>query len=1157
MNSRRPLRPKSRDEFEIAIICALPLEADAILGVFDYHWDEDDGLSYGKARGDPNAYSTGVIGHHNVVLAHLPGMGKAAAANVAPFCRMSFPNISLALVVGVCGGAPIYNQQQILLGDVIISTAVVQPDFGRQFPDKFVMKDTLSESPGRPGLEVAERDPVVSSEAAGPISWALQGSLISAKLPTQTSGPVHFCGELGCDPNEHLPRFSRHPRPMIHFGTVACGDTVMKSGEDRDRLTKEKNVIAFEMESVGVWDVFPCVVVKGVCDYADSHKNKHWQPYAAASAAACTKAFLQHWTSTAHETRAQLEAQERDKRLLNSLKFPEMNARKNAISSEAPTTFRWIFRHGPLHNDEEDTDTSSSELESLLEGSDDATADDERSRTSETTTEDNSDYDWSSSGSDDWSDEPQWDSFRDWLECDQPVYWISGKPGSGKSTLMKFIFSDRRTKPSLDKWRRGAVIVSHFFWKPGSIMQHSLKGCLCSLLYQILSQDEHFLRQQPDIIRFRDKNSPSDWDLRELDRLLVSYGEQSSRPLCIFIDALDEVSLEQDVVDLLMLVKRLDLPGIKICVSSRPDRLFRFHLAEYPGLRIHDLTRNDIVKYSENTIRDSISHRPRGLAVSKLALKIATLADGVFLWAVLVTRSLIRGINNGDSPTVINQRLRATPRDLMDLYRDILSRSEADRPIYQKDASLIFNLVLISDSGGEVTLFQLVAATNDALLNRYTNHEPQSPELELNAMCQRILVLLEVGCAGLLNAIPDPAGHGIAHCYVSPSHRTARDFLFETEEGRSLWDKCELTQEELLIKRTKALLAEYWLLRIVLYPRPTIPGTSGVFSKIKSWARELKLPYEFVAVLLKLVQMGHERGCPLPSEGAFSLMPKDPTGRFLVDAARRDYHEFVEGSLMTLETTRAADIANCILFDRARGGSGSLPHRSGRDIEFMGFLLKNGGNPNWVETERHGEDRHPEALRSTRSIWLQYLVQLLFRLVPSTPKTPPRGPLTETTLEMFRSFIDAGARMDSVTTVGLNWSRSIIRSPLPPDSYRVIFETNAKCLVEILLSVMGVSDFELGPNETASYIRALAFGNWHSETVFVVESEQDSETLLDPVRSLLRGADRKTTSDDIGRAIQQIVSTSTSTPKTQVQFPDYLQQDEFEGRLPEHRRIFA
>ena len=128
-------RPATRRDFEVAAICALTLEADAVDALFDRHWD-DDGPPYDKAPGDPNAYSTGTIGRHNVVLAHMPGMGKANAAAVAANCRASFPNIKLAVVVGICGVAPSPSHSvEIVLGDVIVSDGVIQYDLGRRLPE--------------------------------------------------------------------------------------------------------------------------------------------------------------------------------------------------------------------------------------------------------------------------------------------------------------------------------------------------------------------------------------------------------------------------------------------------------------------------------------------------------------------------------------------------------------------------------------------------------------------------------------------------------------------------------------------------------------------------------------------------------------------------------------------------------------------------------------------------------------------------------------------------------------------------------------------------------------------------------------------------------------------------------------------------------------
>ena len=153
MNQTRPRRPATRAYFEVAVICALSIEADAVNALFDHHWD-DEGPPYDKAAGDPNAYSTGAIGRHNVVLAHMPSIGKSNAAAVAANCRASFPNIKLAVVVGICGVVPFGpNGDEILLGDVIISDGVVQYDLGRRLPGRFARKDTLLDALGRPNAE--------------------------------------------------------------------------------------------------------------------------------------------------------------------------------------------------------------------------------------------------------------------------------------------------------------------------------------------------------------------------------------------------------------------------------------------------------------------------------------------------------------------------------------------------------------------------------------------------------------------------------------------------------------------------------------------------------------------------------------------------------------------------------------------------------------------------------------------------------------------------------------------------------------------------------------------------------------------------------------------------------------------------------------------
>jgi nucleoside phosphorylase len=311
-----PIRPQTRDNFEIAIICALTLEADAVEALFDHRWD-DEGRPYDKAPGDPNAYSTGAIGRHNVVLAHMPGMGKANAATVATNCRVSFPNIKLALVVGVCGVIPRKpDGSEIVLGDVIISDGVVQYDFGRQLPEGFVRKDTLLDSLGRPNIEIRallgklkgiQGRKSLRDRMAGYMTVLRSEPELSAEYPgiarDKLFDPAYrhitdqkTCDECGCNgPGVSRSRLEQgNPQSTVHFGLIASGDTVMKSGEERDIIAKQDGIIGFEMESAGVWDCFPCIVIKGACDYADSHKTKVWQRYAAATAAACMKAFLFH-----------------------------------------------------------------------------------------------------------------------------------------------------------------------------------------------------------------------------------------------------------------------------------------------------------------------------------------------------------------------------------------------------------------------------------------------------------------------------------------------------------------------------------------------------------------------------------------------------------------------------------------------------------------------------------------------------------------------------------------------------------------------------------------------------------------------------------------------------------------------------------------------
>lgn len=308
--------PSSREDFKIVIICALKLEARAVLPLFDATYDENLD-EYRKLDEDENAYVLGSIGKYHVALVVLPGEGKAHASFVASTAKRSYPCLELALVVGICGGVPYVTdpmspRRDIFLGDVIVSNGVVQHDLGHRYDGEFVRKDTVHANLGRPSRRIpafvnkldlvyeqfAERLASYLVKVQGKFPSVYPGvekdQLFSPDYPHNTINCK--CGETIYQDNTIVARrreISRHRQTTsVHFGLVASGDTVMKSAKHRDQISANENIIAFDMESAGVWDNLPCIVVKGVSDYSDSHKNKDWQFFAAACAAACTRAIL-------------------------------------------------------------------------------------------------------------------------------------------------------------------------------------------------------------------------------------------------------------------------------------------------------------------------------------------------------------------------------------------------------------------------------------------------------------------------------------------------------------------------------------------------------------------------------------------------------------------------------------------------------------------------------------------------------------------------------------------------------------------------------------------------------------------------------------------------------------------------------------------------
>lgn len=304
------------NEYTIGWICALSSEmaaAEAMLDVVH-------GAPLDRSRTDTNNYCLGQIKDHKVVLACLPAgsQGVTSAARVAEQLLSSFESIKFGVMVGIGGGVP-SNSADIRLGDVVVSWpthtfgGVVQYDSGKATTGGMFVRTGSLNKPPRVLLSalnvIRAKHELEDGKLAQNISSALQRySKLSREYIHQGAEHDHLfeaaynhagSSEQGCeycDPNRLVSRHIRPSRrPLVHYGTVASGNQVIKDGITRDQLSQSLGgVLCFEMEAAGLMDSFPCLVIRGISDYADSHKNNQWQKYAALTAAAYAKDFLHY-----------------------------------------------------------------------------------------------------------------------------------------------------------------------------------------------------------------------------------------------------------------------------------------------------------------------------------------------------------------------------------------------------------------------------------------------------------------------------------------------------------------------------------------------------------------------------------------------------------------------------------------------------------------------------------------------------------------------------------------------------------------------------------------------------------------------------------------------------------------------------------------------
>jgi hypothetical protein len=534
-----------------------------------------------------------------------------------------------------------------------------------------------------------------------------------------------------------------------------------------------------------------------------------------------------------------------------------MNERRNQIADPHTESFQWIFEDPP--------NTEASELGwDDIEDFHDARKDEEAVRLASS-------------------------NFLSWLASpEQPLFWISGKPGSGKSTLIKFLVQDPRTKQHLTSALGPTQILSHFIWSAGQPIEGRIKGILCSLLYQL------FVAAEPNSLQsacegfpeITGKDTHSDWSDKELQAVVEFVIQSSSVNLCIFLDGLDEVHPSDGQISLLKLVKDLcKLRGLKACVSGRPEPILKRNLNGLPTFRIHDLTARDIQRYASSMLLQRFSSHTNSpdssisaYDLKKLIRELCNRAEGVFLWVALALRSLQDGSEKGDSLGDLHRRLQFLPTDLKDLFGAMWDRLGVDKELYQKDAATYLNLVLtasnviervplretegysFTDSSPILTVLDVVLATDPALTDELlaANSDARS---SLSPLCRDLAKRIEVRCGGLVEVTGHSDGSMMSLSVVFV-HRSAKEFLTTSVEGDRLLRQDTSVNEDRVFNLVKAWIARTMVgfsTSGLLLPPPIVPRFSrnlvsllryitnlasllpGRHSIILSWDRAMEL----------------------------------------------------------------------------------------------------------------------------------------------------------------------------------------------------------------------------------------------------------------------------------------------------------------------------
>ncbi|KAH7115551.1 hypothetical protein EDB81DRAFT_919247, partial [Dactylonectria macrodidyma] len=515
--------------------------------------------------------------------------------------------------------------------------------------------------------------------------------LFKAEVPHNSRGCAAFCAN---EPSNLVPRHERtehEDNPAIHYGLIASANQLMKDAFVRDRLVTEKDVLCFEMEAAGLMNHFPCLVIRGICDYSDSHKNKEWQGYAAMAAAAYAKDLLCRIAPNRVEAEKKISEilYAQSKVLLGIHEFAEEHldvakrhhevAEENRDLTKEQLQAQKDLTKERLSKDEQKEEQKCHQLFRLTTDGSDATYEWYKGRVEERV-----------EGTCLWLLKHKY--FQSWLKQESGPLLVTADPGCGKSVLAKYL---------IDRGLPRSTTVCYFFFKDQD--QNTVRQALCALLHQLFSQKpcliEHALPQFRKDGQGLINSTESLWKI-----LRNATKDPQAGPVIMVLDALDECA-ESEFADLMRNVRsqsRGDQLGhgkLKYLLTCRPYEqiVSEFHglLDSFPNIRIPGEEESEAISKEVNRV---ITHRVNQLSEKKslshdikshLEKKLQETTHRTYLWVYLVFDYLEKG-NFKKTQKGVESTIAILPRSVNEAYEQILNKSkDEEHPMVRKALSII------------------------------------------------------------------------------------------------------------------------------------------------------------------------------------------------------------------------------------------------------------------------------------------------------------------------------------------------------------------------------------------------------------------------------------------------------------------------------------